>query len=303
MKTRYIYFDKKTGVMTDILNKKKRGRAPYVTTDYDTIGPVIMGKKGWLDYVVAYDREQKKYILLERDNVIKLRYYGDGLYKIPKRTKEDYDLRIDVFSDGNAIEISLDPTRISTMYSTNFVKDVHFEKGTEIRIYIKDKNGEELFDTLIIDAQKLLENGVMFFELKETDVNNLSFHTERVFDNYMWRKVDSKFLSPMRDNVKFEVQKAHLKRKSELFEYHLVLNKTDDGLIIKNNIDNLKLVKLFEDVEFYIVDKYDPMLLYEKFVLPPDAFNSKTIVVDIKQQLEGKTILYNHKYISVLIEG
>jgi len=304
MKPRYVYFNKKTGVITDILSNKKRGKALYVITDEATVGPIIAGIKGMLDLVVAYDYNQKKYVLLERDNIIKLRYYGKELYKIPNREIPDYDLRIDLFAGGNALEISLDPSRISTMYSTVFRQDVQFEKGTELRIYIKDKDGNILLKTIIIDAQKLLENGQLFFELKDIDTSsNLSFYTNRVFDNYMWTHSKKKFLSPMRDMLRFEVQKADLKIRSPKFEYHLYIKEDVNGIKIKNNIDNVKLLKIFNDIEFFIVGRYDPAILYEKFVLKPEAFKLKNIYVKTKEDMKGKTILYNHKHISVLIEG
>lgn len=303
MKPRYIYFNKKTGDITDILSKRKRGRALYVITDNATVFPILAGTKGILDFVVAYSHDQEKYVLLERDNIIKLRYYGKELYKIPNREIQDYDLRIDLFVGGNALEVSLDPSRISTMYSTDFRQDVCFEKGTELRIYIKDKDGKILLKTITIDAQKLLENGQLFFELKNIDPFNVSFYTDRVFDNYMWSHGKAKFLSPMRDMLRFEIQKADLKIRSPKFEYHLYIKKGVDGIEIRNNIENVKLLKIFGDVEFFIVDRYDPAILYEKFVLQPESFKLKMLYVKTKEDMKGKTILYNHKYISVLIEG
>lgn len=303
MKLRYVYFDKKTGIMTDILSKRKRGRAKYVITDEETVGPIVAGKKSWLDLIVAYNRDEKNYVLLEKDNIIKLRYYGDKLYKIPKTTIEDYDLRIDLFAGGNALEISLDPSRMSTMYGTDFREEVKFEKGTELKIYIRDAVGEKDLETITVDAQKLLENGQLFYELKNNvDAKNVSFYTLRVFDKYMWRTGKTSFLSPIRDKIRFEIQKADLKRKSEKFEYHLVVKKTDDGVTIRNNIENIKIVKIFDDIEFFIVDKYDSAILHEKFVLQPSSFKIKNIDVSLKTDLKNKTILYNHKHISILME-
>ena len=132
MKPRYIYFDKRTGFITDILGKRKRGRASYVVSDSETMQPFIMGTRGMNEILVGYDREQEKYVLLNRDNIIKLRYYGKNLYRIPKRTIPDYDLRIDLFSEGNVLEVAIDPSRISTMYATEYRKDIVFEKGIEI---------------------------------------------------------------------------------------------------------------------------------------------------------------------------
>lgn len=303
MRPRYVYFDKKTGNITDILRIRKRGRAKYVTTTDEVVGPIIAGEMSISELVVAYDTEQEDYVILNRDNVIKLRYYGKDLYKIPNRVIEDYDLRIDTFVEGNVIEVSLDPYRMSTMYSTDFRDEVCFEKGTELRLYVKNGAGDKLLQTIVIDAQQLLDNGQMFFELKDADQNDMSFYTNRVLDNYMWRRGIIKFLSPMKDQLKFEVQQADLRQRGEGFNYHLIISKAVGGLKIINNIDNIKLVKIFDDVEFFIVDKYDPSILYDKFVVKPQQFKAKEIFVEVDQPLKGKGILYNNKYISVLLKG
>ena len=303
MKPRYIYFDKETGMITDILATRKRGRAKYLTVDLEVVMPLLEGKKGMLDYVVAYDHDKKDYVLMTRDNIIKLRYYGKDLYKIPNKTIDDYDLRLELFVGGKALEVSIDPTRMSTMYATDLREEVCFEQGTEIRIFIKNKAGDKLLHTIVIDAQKLLENGQLFYELEGIDPNDVSFYTHRVFQNYMWRNGQARFLSPTKDRLRFEIQKADTKKRSPKFDYHLFVKQSDDGIEIENRIESLKLVKIFDDVEFFLVDKYDPTILYEKFILTPDAFKEKSIIIPTKETLENKTILYNHKHISVFVEG
>ena len=302
-KIRYVYFDKITGAIKDILSKRKRGRSLYIECDNDEVAPFIMGKKGIHESIVVFDRSQKKYVLMERDNIIKLRYYGQNLYKIPKRTIKDYDFRLDLYKDGKTLEVTIDPTRMSNMYATSFQKEVEFEKGTEIRIFVMDKEGKELFKTIVINAQELLDNIQMVFDLEEDRSDNIAFYTHRVFDNYMWKNTDLKFLSPMKDNIKFEIQKADLKRRREDYKYHLEISNCDEGIEIKNNIESLILVKIFDYIDFYIVDKNDPSILYHKFSLKEEAFESKKIIVKKKISLKNKTILYNHKYISVLVEG
>lgn len=303
MKPRYIYFDKNTGMITDIQPTKKQGRAKYVTVDVDVVLPILKGEKSVIEYIVAYNHDTEDYVLMDRDNVIKLRYYGKNLYKIPSKTIDNYDLRLELFVGGKALEVSIDPTRMSTMYATDLREEVRFEQGTEIRIFIKNKAGDKLLHTIVIDAQKLLENGQLFYELEDIDPSDVSFYTHRVFENYMWRNGKARFLSPTKDRLRFEIQKADLKQRSPQFEYHLHFKQSDEGIKIENNIESLKLVKLFNDIEFYLVDKYDPTILYEKFILPPEVFKEKNIIIPMKETLENKTILYNHKYISVLVEG
>ena len=37
MKTKFVYYDKQTGQIKDILSKRKRGRAPYVEVEFERI--------------------------------------------------------------------------------------------------------------------------------------------------------------------------------------------------------------------------------------------------------------------------
>jgi len=301
-KQRYVYFDKKTGMITDILSVRKRGRAKYVTVDVDDVIPFINGTKGLFESIVVYNRDTETYNLVERNNIIKLRYYGEKLYKIPKKNMVNYDIKIEIYTEGNTMEITIDPSRMSSLYATDFRDEIKFEKGTEIRLYIKNKVGEKLLKTIIIDAQKLLDQGQMFFDLHNIDLNDISFYTHRIFDNFMWQKGTMKFMSPVREKLMFEIQKADHRRKREDYEYHLVITQYNEGIEIINNIENPKLVKIFDEIEFFIVDKYDPTVLYDKFIIPTKAFKNNHFFIKTKETLKGKGILYNHKYISVLIE-
>ena len=62
------------------------------------------------------------------------------------------------------------------------------------------------------------------------------------------------------------------------------------------------MIRFHESIEFFIVDKHDPNILYEKFALDADDLESTTIKFRLKIDAKDKAILYNHKYISVLKE-
>ena len=78
----------------------------------------------------------------------------------------------------------------------------------------------------------------------------------------------------------------------------LVLKK-----VISSEEPYLKMIKFRTPIEFFIVDKNDPNILYDKFYLGEDELQKKRIDLKLKFPIKGKTILYNHKYISVLLKG
>jgi hypothetical protein len=300
-KKRYLYFDKITGQVMGIVSDKVKRNNNFIECDNEDVVDYIIGKKSLNDVIVAYNRNDKKYKLLKRDNVIKLRYYGDKKFKIPNRKLVDYDLRLISYPD-NILEVTINPERMSSLYATNFKNDVVFERGTEIRIYVMDKEGREIFKTIVIDAQKLLDNFQMFFNIS-VDRKNMSFYTQRVFDKYCWYTGKTKFISPFKDKVKFEVQKADTSRKRDDYEYHLIVKPEDKKLKIKNNIVDPELLKIDSKVTFYIVDKNNLELLHDKFYIFHDDLKQKEIEINLKNSFDNMSILYNQKYISVLIEG
>ena len=302
MKIRYVYYDKKTGFIKEILHKRKRGRAPYIECDFKDVEGFITGTKGINQYVIAYDKQQEKNVLMERNNIIRFRDIPKTLYKIPNRSNVESDLTIAYYED-HIIEVTLDITRISPVAQTQFGKEILFEKGTEFRIIMKEKGQDEIMNEIIIDAQELLDEGSMLFDVEPIKSGKPEFYTYKLLENYSWYRGYVKLMSPIKDKIKFHIHKADNAVKDLKFSYHLEGSKSEKGVKFKNNIDNLGMIKYREPIDFYLVDKHDPNILYEKFVLTDEQFGGGDFEVELKFPVDGKTLLYNHKYISVLLEG
>jgi len=300
MKTRYVYYDKVTGQIKEILSNKKRGRSYYIECDNDEVVGFIDGTKGINQWIVAYNRELKKNTLVEKNNIIMLRAPDPNLCKILYKKDAVSDLRLTYYSD-NTLEVALDVSRIAPLYQTNFRDEVTFERGTEIRIIVKEKSSKKLVKELIIEAKDLLDAVQLFFELPPVNQNNIEFFTYKLFENYSWSRGTVKLISPMKERIKFDIHKADHKPKSKDFSYHLVMTPTNKGIKIKNNIGSLKLIRFDKKIEFFVVDRHDPNILHDQFFLDRGDLINKNISVKLKENMEGKTIIYNHKYISVLL--
>jgi hypothetical protein len=302
MKTKFIYYDKETGRIKEILGSRKRGRAPYIETDFENVRGLITGEMGMNQWVIAYNTVAKKHVLMEKDNVIKFREIPKTPMKIPYKKNAISDLTLVYYSD-NVLEVSLDVSRIAPLYQTNFKDEVRFERGTEIRIIAREKDSGNLLKEFVIEAEDLLDSVQIFFELFDHIYpDNVEFFTYKMFGSYSWSKGTIKLISPMKDRIKFHIHKADSKLRSKDFTYHLIMTPTEKGLKIINNIESLKLIRFYDDIEFYLVDKHDPNILYEKFSLNEDELQESVIMLDLKTDAKDKSILYNHKYISVLKE-
>jgi len=302
-RTRYVYFDKKRGFITDILDVRKRGRAKYVVCDVNEVIGFLSGEWGMTDYIVAFDNKIKDHRIFKKDNIIRLRKPSKDLIKIPYKKHEESVIRLVYYSD-NVLEVSIDMEQISPLYQTNFRDEVRFEKGTELRIVLREKDSGNLLKELVIDAQDLANSVQMFFELYDHIYqDNVEFFTYGLFESYSWSKGVVKLTSPIKDRIKFEIHKADFKRRTKDFEYHLVIEPTETGIRIKNNIESAKLIRMHQDIVFFVVDRHDPNILYEKFFVSEEDIESSTILISLDTDVSEKAILYNNKYISVLKEG
>ncbi len=174
MKTRYVYYDKVTGQIKEILSNKKGGRSYYIECDNKEVVGFIDGTKGINQWIVAYNRDLKKNTLVEKNNIIMLRAPDPNLCKIPYRKDAESDLKLTYYPD-NVLEITLDVSRIAPLYQTNFRDEVKFERGTEIRIIAKEKGSGKLVKEIIVEAQDLLDAVQIFFELPSVSQNNIEF--------------------------------------------------------------------------------------------------------------------------------
>jgi len=302
MKKKFIYYDKETGAIKEILGKRKRGRAPYLEIDFEYVRGFITGEMGINQWVIAYSTVSKKYVLMEKDNVVKFRKVPTTPMKIPYKANAISDLTLVYYSD-NVLEVSIDMSRISPLYQTNFKDEVSFERGTEVRLILREKDSGNLLKEFVIEAQDLLDSVQIFFELYDHIYpDNVEFFTYKMFGSYSWSIGKVKLMSPMKDRIKFHIHRADSKIRSKNFTYHLVMTPTKRGLKIINNIENLKMIRFYDDIEFYLVDKHDPNILYEKFSLNEEELQESVIMLNLKTDAKGKSILYNHKYISVLKE-
>jgi len=299
-KKRYVYYNKKSGRITGILKKRKPGRAKYIICDIEDVIGFLDNSLNMNKYVVAYKKDADKTIIMKKENTIRLRQENQKLYKIPNK-KSETELKL-VYHPDNILELRLNMELITPLYMTDFRNEIRFEKGTEFRIFVNDKNTGEVRKEIIIDAQELLERGTIFIRLPdECYSKNTVFYTYKLLNSYSWSVGKLKLNSPIKDSIKYNIHKADIERK-EGFKYHLEIKPLEDGLYIKNNIEDLHLARIHSYVEFFITDYYDPHILFGKFTITEDMLKDKEFVIHIDIDIKNKAILYNHKYISVLSE-
>jgi hypothetical protein len=300
---RYVYYDKETGRIDQISNQLLVSSMPYIECDVDDVSGFMDDSKNINEYLVAYKKDEEQYVLMKKENIIRLRQESAKLFKIPNRRKES-DLTL-VYYPDNILEVRLDMSNISSLYMTDFKEEVTFEKGTEFRLTIVNKDSDDVVKEILIEAQDLLDVGVLFFRIPdECHPKNVAFYTYKLLKTYSWAVGKQKTTSPIKENIKYNIHKADTKRKDG-FEYHLIFKPITNGFAIKNNIKDLQLVRVYGYLDFFVSDKYDSNILYTKFTITEKMLKNKQFNINFKDDIsdmKNKTILYNHKYISVLLE-
>ena len=297
---RYVYYDEVTGLISEISKNEDNSRS-YIKASMEEVVGFVSGEKSISNYLVAYSYDKKRYILMKKDNIIRLKRKSE-LVTIPYKMTEQSDISIIYYSD-NVLEVSLDMSNISPLFQSDFKDEVRFENGTELRIVLKEKDSGNLLVEYVIDCQELLKSGQMFFKLFDHIYpDNVEFFTYPMFNTYSWYKGQVKLISPVKEKIKFDIQSSDHIIKYKGYDYHLVIEKLDDGIKITNNIDNLKVIRFDKQIEFFVVDRYDPNILYAKFSLLEEDLKNKAIIVPLDCDINGKSILYNNKYISVLLK-
>lgn len=299
-KTRYVYYKKETGRISSIVTKKIGGKDPFIECDIKDVIGFLDGSVNMMKYVIAYNKDEGKHIIMKKENTIRLRQEGQKLSRIPNKKKET-ELNI-VYHPDNILEFRLCMELITPLYMTDFRNEIRFEKGTEFRIFVNDKNTGEVRKEIIIDAQELLERGTIFIRLPdECYSKNTVFYTYKLLNSYSWCVGKNKVSSPIKDSIKYNIHKADSERK-EGFTYHLEIKPLGDGVYIRNNIEDLHLARIHGDLEFFITDYHDPHILFGKFIITEKMLKDKEFSISLDINLNKKAILYNHKYISVLLE-
>lgn len=286
----YVYYDKFSKNITEILNAKK-DEGDYIVCDKKEVLPILSGKIGMMDLMVCSGK------IVERSKPIKLERITDEPYEIPYSDGGDFDMRV-VYYPDNVLEITLNVN--------NLMPDTKFERGSEFRITLKTKSTDELLRTIIIPANDILLYSSLYYELYDhIKIDDVVFFTERVFKNYYWTKRNLKLTSPMKNGLNFHIHIADTEKRTDTFQYHLEMKYDPDHggfYSIKNNIQEFSLLKIYEPIKFFIVDENDYNILYDTFEIDPEMLVTKDIGIMCKTNPEGKLMLYNHKYISVLLE-
>jgi len=299
----YVYYEEFSGKILEIIKQKKDTNELFMKCDIEEVVPILAGKVGIGSVIVIYDKKKKKNVLMEKNSIISLQKVSNKPYKIPHQEGGEFDIRLKYYED-NVLEVTIDMSRLSPLYNSSLKDEIKFEFGSEFRIEVRDKDNDDIFQGIVIPANDLLNSVSLYYELYDhISPDKVNFFTERVFEKYYWVKGKKKLTSPMKNGLNFYVHKADTERVSDNFSYHIVIESKENKMFIRNNISELGLLKIYEPLQFYIVDKQDPNILHETFFITPSNLESNDILeIELNEPLSGNKVLYNHKYISVLVE-
>jgi hypothetical protein len=185
----YVFYDEWTGAIIQIASiEQDDSDNPYLLTDSYLAENILRGYENEKDYIVSFD-DTNELTLVKKDNIVRLRSSETNLHQLAKVKKDDWDIRVLVYAANNKLVIEVNPLSIRKLSNMTFNKKIIIDDNNDLSLYIvKHNNPDYLIDTIDVDAQELLDNGNIIYDItsirKHVSLADLGFLTRRCFKNY-----------------------------------------------------------------------------------------------------------------------
>ena len=185
----YVFYDEWTGTIIRITSVEMTDSDyPYLLTDSFIAENILKGYENEKDYIVSFD-DNNELELVKKDNVVRLRSSETNLHQLSKVKKDDWDIRVLVYAGNNKLVVEVNPLSIRKLSNMTFNKKIIIDDNNDLSLYIvKHNNPDYLIDTIDVDAQELLDNGNVIYDItsirKHVSLTDLGFLTRRCFKNY-----------------------------------------------------------------------------------------------------------------------
>lgn len=300
MNRHLVYYDRWTGSIQAISKQKQNIDHPFIEVDSVVVEPIIRGDVSESQYIVAWDAMEYRMDFIKRDRTIRFRPPEKEQYLIPKSSSPSTsDIVFKVYTEEKTAEIIINIARFIPSYRSRYFRgDVKFEEGIYLEFLLLDENGKQR--QIRLDPSNTLE-GRAFFDLSDLTLgDNISVCTRRVVQKYCLVIDALRQYVPQDDELK-TFQKAV--RDQNLF-CHLEISSSGESTLIKNNIIRVDELRLGSDLVLYVVDRQNYNRLFGKFVVQQkDLAERKDVTIPKSFDFSRKDVLYDNRYLSILIRG
>jgi hypothetical protein len=183
----FVYYDKETGKIQKISNKKVDSDLEFFEVETETVKDIIVGKKRTEDFIVSYDFAKKSLTVKELAHESELNSIKYKLHDISRSKNDSYDVKISQDLTKKCWRISLSNDTKKQLIESNYnANDKFYFSITQLH------NPIILYRSLEVNLRKLLSDSVEYpFEYSwESQKEEISIYTPKFFDSYFYEVID-----------------------------------------------------------------------------------------------------------------
>ncbi len=233
----------------------------------------------------------------DKDGTIHLIKNEKELTKIPIKVEGEFpDVSLILYTNNKLLEIIINYKAVKTWYNHRMRDRFKFALPFDFNFSILDATGNTL-KNIKVPAKSFSNNFQTIVDLNSIDyLDDIQILTNRLFETYSLEFKKNKYFSLTSGDTVFNKATSVDKKN-----HNIIISKTNDKNKIMLEINKLDVSTIYKSLDFYITGK-DPNELHGIIAIPiEDLWNKRSIVKEIKIDLEDKLIWCNNRTISILL--
>jgi hypothetical protein len=249
----YVFYDEWTGAISNITTVLDHESSnPHIVTDSDIIEQIVKGYRNENNYIVSFDNDNN-FDVIEKGSTLRLRSSEKSLCQLPRSRTTEWDIKVVVYAGNSKLVVEVNPEAIRKLSSMTFNKHIIVDDQNDLSLYIVKYNSPDyLVATIDIDAQELLDNGNVIYDIKNIrqhiSLSDIGILTRRCFKNYYMEVFNSSLNIVQQSLVK---NLSYLNRTCErdLKYSHISIAQHDDIVTFSTKLSSGELadIGLHED--------------------------------------------------------
>ena len=284
----YVFYDEWTGNIINITTQSDESSDhPHLLTDDKNVEQLVKGHLNENDYMVSFD-DDNNLAVIKRNNKLRLRSSESNLRQIPRTILSDWDIRVQVYSENNKLVVEVNPEAIRRLSSMTFNKQIIVDDDNDLSLYLIKYNAPDyLIETIAVDAQQLLDNGNIVYDIanirQHISLTDLGILTRRCFKNYDMQFIPGSLNIIQHSLIKNKSYRQHT-AKFNLIHSHIEVEQQGDILWFSTMLSSGELA----DIGLH----EDRIALHITGDTPDDYYGSIPVNIrDLKTKKRSKVIV------------
>jgi hypothetical protein len=260
-----VYYDEWSGDITNITSKPNSSiDDPYIEQSGPLLNDLVLGINDPRKFTVAELADGLT--LVNKADEIRIRQMEENLSLIPivPSTANGSEIVCTIYIHEYKMNVSVsEDTMYSLTGSRVFRKfdSSNNPHNSGIKLFIIEyENPFKLLDTIILDPIELLNNGSVVVDIKHLArhiaAGSIRILTNRIFKTYSMRYLERQELPQVNSVKNGDIPVFHNCDNSDI-----ILTNIDDGWYAESTIDELFDRKIYDGIEFYIIERNNPNFL------------------------------------------